>query len=89
MREGEEMITAEKVIEDPTEIDAEVLFDVLHKPMEALQALLMAEIARIEKDGVTVVEPSVNLTIRPTMLTVKIGDYCVFHEVNHYVSKLG
>jgi hypothetical protein len=48
VREGEEMITAERVIKEPTGIDAEMLFKALHKPMEALQTLLLSEIARIE-----------------------------------------
>jgi len=81
------MIEVTEVKEQPTEIDAEHLFAMFKKPMEALQSMLKAEANSIERDGVDA--SSIELTVKPMMLTVRIGDYILFHEVTHTVKKVG
>lgn len=78
------MIEVEEVkveLEDPTEIDAERVFEVFKKSLETIQQLLVSEKKQMEKDGVDC--KRLSLEIEPTEITIRVGDYLLWHKIEH------
>lgn len=76
-----------KELEPPTETDIRLLFGDLKKPMEALQAVFVAELEKLKKDGVET--GNAKIEIEDGSLTVRVGNYCLWYEVRETVWKLG
>ena len=80
------MIEVEEVTkkkEQATEVDVRLMFDALFKPIEALQKMIAAEAQRLGDNNVDT--SRVEVEISPNMISVRIGDIVLYHEIKVYV----
>lgn len=76
-----------KELEKATETDIRLMFGDLKKPLEAMQAVFVAVIEKLRKDGV---DPGrARVQIEDKELTLWLGDYCLWYRVEESVWKNG
>ena len=73
--------------EMPTETDAEQIYKAFQRQMETLQETLNEKRTEMEHDGVSA--DGLELTVTPSLIVVRIGEYTLFHQVRHWVTRGG
>lgn len=71
--------------ETPNEADLERIFMAFKKSMETLQILLQAEAKQFEEEGVEC--KRLSLEIEPNELTVRVGEFMLWHKIEHHIVK--
>ena len=77
------MIEVSEAKVEPTELDAEHLFEFFHKTFECLQALMKSEAEKLEKNGVD--SSGMKFEITPIEIKINIGHYMLWHKIDHSV----
>lgn len=73
--------------EMPTATDAEQIYRAFKRPMDTLQELLKEKATEMENDGVSA--EGLELSVSPSLIVVRIGEYTLFHEIRHWVTRNG
>ena len=73
--------------EMPTATDAEQIYKAFKRPMDTLQELLKEKATEMENDGVSA--EGLELSVSPSLIVVRIGEYTLFHEIRHWVTRNG
>lgn len=73
-------------LETPNEADAERIFAMFKKSMETLQIMLQAEVKQFDTDGVKY--KKLSLEIEPMEMTVRVGDWILWHRIEHHTYKV-
>lgn len=86
-QEGLLMIEVKEVINKPTEQDVKQLFTDIFGQAKAVQGCFTDLVDDLAfKQGLTI--DHAELTVSPDMITVRLGDYILFHQVKEWVSKV-
>lgn len=81
------MIEVKEVINKPTEHDVKQLFTDIFGQAKAVQGCFTDLVEDLAfKQGMTI--DHAELTVSPDMITVRLGDYILFHQVKEWVSKV-
>lgn len=76
-----------KELEKATETDIRLMFCDLKKSLEAMQAVFVSAIEKLQKDGV---DPGrARVQIEDGEITLWLGDYCLWYRVSESVWKNG
>ena len=82
------MIEAREVVNAPTENDLKNVFTDLFGQAKVMQGLLTDVFEDyIFKHGIDC--KSMELSISPNMMTLRMGEYLLFHETKEWVAKVG
>lgn len=73
--------------EMPTATDAEQIYKAFKRQMDTLQELLKEKVSEMENDGVSA--EGLELSVSPSLNVVRIGEYTLFHEIRHWVTRNG
>lgn len=87
MIEAEEIKT-NPVKEEATEVDVEILFKLFRESLENFQVLLREEKEKADNNNIDIKE-TMELTVTPNTIIVRVGDYTLFHQTKHWVYKKG
>lgn len=73
--------------EMPTATDAEQIYRAFQRQIETMQENLREKRTEMEHDGVSA--EGLELSVSPSLIVVRIGEYTLFHEVRHWVTRNG